>query len=226
MKRLKLLVYLFPLLACAAESARHWAELKLSDSAVAAIRDQDTPRITATVSPLSKSGLNAALILACRLGKLESTMVLIKLGANPANVVQHSPAASKESPLQSAIISGNLDLIRYLLTLKGTLHFESKGHLLELGTAASTGQTQATIMVLERVRTLNPGKYQRYLEDAIIVMIWNEQEAAAADIMSKNLRELPETALRRLRKDVVMMDPASSLPSLEAAWKIAKERGR
>jgi hypothetical protein len=208
-----------------AEHDRHWDEVALPQSAVNAIRSDESTPAMESFRALSKTELNTALIMACRFGKLESAKTLVAVGAEPSFLVERHPAAGKESPLHYAVEPDNLNLVAYLLTDKGALHFERTGDSLELGTAAARGQVEATIMILDALRNQKPNRYQHCLKSAIVV-IWNRQETAAIKVISRYRDYLPESSLASLQQSVAASDRLSSLRSLENVWRIARGEQR
>lgn len=222
MKKLSCFWHFIPLLIVNAQQPQHWAERELPASAIEAIRKEELPSLVDSVRSLSPAQLNAALITACRSGKLGAAKTLVNLGANPGFVVQRHPAAAKESPLSHAIASDNSDLIAYLLPLEGALHVEKNDHCLELGTAAALGRVNSIIMVLDALRKNSQRDFQQYLEDSIVVAVWNNQELAAIAIVSKHRQDLPEKALFRLRKKVAAMGGSASSKRLDDVWRRAR----
>jgi hypothetical protein len=203
---------------------RHWSEIGLPESAIAAIHHDESAGVVEFMRAQPKSKLNQALIAACRLGKLEPAKALIALGAEPSFLIERHPAIGEESPLHYAIESDNLSLVAYLLTYKGALHVLARGgDALELGTAAGKGRVEATSMLLDALRRKYPHRSQHHLQNAILVMIWNKQRAAAIDLISRNLQNLPDSSLENLRKSVVKIGGASSLSLLEEVWRTARE---
>ncbi|HKP03431.1 MAG TPA: hypothetical protein VJU77_08745 [Chthoniobacterales bacterium] len=210
------------LLLVATAQGAHWAELELPESAISAIHHEDTKQLVAAVRGVPKAKLNAGLITACRLGKLEAVKALVDLGAEPSFVIQRHPAIAEESPLRYAIESDNLDLVAFLLDCKGALHLNHHGDPLELGTAAGTGRVDATAKILTALRQMRPSRYQAYIESAIVLMVWNKQKDAAISIISHYTTDLPNSSLERLKKSVVALGGASSLALLEEVWQAGR----
>lgn len=215
--------YLLPLLFVAADQPPEWLKREVPAPLIAAIGGGTSQEVVGAATGLSRNQLNLALLAACGIGQLDSSKVLIGLGATPSFVIERHPASGKVSPLFYAVKSDNQSLIAYLLTFKRAVHFEKDGNCLELAAAAYWGRSQAAVLILTTVREEKPRGFRRYLGDAAVGMIWNKQKTAAIELLSKYRPELSESVIATFRKDVLLVDGPTSGQMLDEVWEAVKE---